>query len=587
MGFGAIQAGLFLLSLTGIDTAQTVDAFHHALSQRPQPLQQGARVGWDRATMVRVSDPKFRYAGYARMVQLKDGALVCVYEGDGSIMATRSEDGGKTWQTAVPVAWHQDGIKMSAPDLLQLQDGSILCCYNPRPWKISGTRNFGIRTRKSYDGGKSWMHGRLLYESGHKFGDGCWEPSAIQLPDGEIQLYFSNEGIYRKSNEQNISMLSSHDGGLTWSKEPKIISFRPRSRDGMPVPLLLRDGSDIIVAIEDLGWLGYFKPGIVRTSAGNPWPAPVGSISFKRQWALAHPLDVRTYAGAPYLRQLHTGEVLLSYQGTEGRNNDMHNADMKVAMADPATLKFDRKSAPFEIPPRRHALWNSMTVLEDNTVIAVTSTNAFTSRQLEVWMIKGYLLPEVNASRLSVDVDGYKTENAWQEPLPLFLRRNGSTRYRGGVTYDDQHLYFLSRVTDKAIHADSADVENNDGVAVSISHIAADGLATAQPGETSYKFFLSADNHLVCKKGKNGRWFAHAPGETQRPQHASRTTSVGYIQELAIPWDTIGGKPAAGEAMAVNISATESNGGSLPVYRESLSGSHEDKPYTWLPVLLR
>src|SRR5690606_21144755 len=143
---------------------------------------------------------------------------------------------------------HQDGIKMAAPDLIQLQDGAILCCYNPRPWKISGTRNFGIRTRKSYDGGKTWIHGRLVYEAGHKFGDGCWEPSAIQLPNGEIQLYFSNEGIYRKSDEQNISMLTSHDGGLTWSEEPKIVSFRPRSRDGMPAPLLLQDGSEIVVA---------------------------------------------------------------------------------------------------------------------------------------------------------------------------------------------------------------------------------------------------------------------------------------------------------------------------------------------------
>ena len=44
-----------------------------------------------------------------------------------------------------------------------------------------------------------------------RFKDGCWEPAMLQLPVGEIQLFFSDEGIYTKTDEQNISMLRSFD----------------------------------------------------------------------------------------------------------------------------------------------------------------------------------------------------------------------------------------------------------------------------------------------------------------------------------------------------------------------------------------
>lgn len=30
---------------------------------------------------------------------------------------------------------------------------------------------------------------QVLYEEGYQFENGCWEPSAIQLPDGQIQLF--------------------------------------------------------------------------------------------------------------------------------------------------------------------------------------------------------------------------------------------------------------------------------------------------------------------------------------------------------------------------------------------------------------
>lgn len=350
-----------------------------------------SHIEWDYSTLKKVSTGD-KYCGYARMIQLHDQSLLTIYEAAGNIVSVKSTDLGATWSAPVSVAQSTDGTNMAVPDILELKDHSLLACYNPRPYKISAARKFGIRTKKSYDGGLTWKDEKLLYEAGYEFKNGCWEPSAIQLSGGEIQLYFANEGDYLNSNEQNISMLRSKDNGLTWTKKTEIVSFRAGKRDGMPVPLLLNNGKEIVFAIEDNGF-DTFKPYIIRNSIKDNWASTVDAVSTKRSYALADKIDDKIYAGAPYLRQLKTGETILSYQGTEGRTNKMGSADMKVVIGDDQARNFNKKTTPFIIPDNKSCLWNSLAVLNDNSIVAVTSTNAY-SNHSEIWMIKGRLVQE-------------------------------------------------------------------------------------------------------------------------------------------------------------------------------------------------
>ncbi len=359
---------------------------------KPLPKPPTAQIVWDQSTLRKVSSGTgVRYSGYARLVQLRDQSLLAFYEADGSIVTVRSNDLGQSWSAPTVVAARQEGINMAVPDMLVLADGSILVCYNPRPYQIDPSRHFAIRTKRSTDGGKTWRDERLLYEAGHTFENGCWEPAAVQLPSGEIQLFFANEGIYINSNEQNISLLRSGDGGLTWSKEPQIVSFRAGSRDGMPVPLLLQNGRDLVFSIEDNG-LHNFKPYLIHSTVARDWSAPVPGSSPYRWYALSEPIDDDIYAGAPYLRQLPTGQTLLSYQGTEGRINKIGNAEMKVVIGDAEARNFGRKSVPFAIPADKSGLWNSLSILADGTIVALTSTNAHSDDgAVEVWIVKGKL----------------------------------------------------------------------------------------------------------------------------------------------------------------------------------------------------
>jgi len=360
-------------------------------SQKPSV---NSHIEWDYSTLKKVSSSAEgeRYCGYARMIQLHDQSLLAIYEASGNIVSVKSTDLGATWSAPISVAQSAVGTNMSVPDILELKDHSLLACYNPRPYDISPSRKFGIRTKKSYDGGLTWKEEKLLYEAGYEFKNGCWEPSAIQLPDGEIQLYFANEGDYLNSDEQNISMLRSKDNGLTWTKKAEVVSFRAGKRDGMPVPLLLNNGKEIVFAIEDNGF-DTFKPYIIRNTIKDNWASTVDANSTNRSYALADKIDDKIYAGAPYLRQLKTGETILSYQGTEGRTNKMEFADMKVVVGDDQARNFDRKSTPFIIPANKSCLWSSVTVLRDNTIVAVTSTNAY-SNHSEIWMIKGRLVQD-------------------------------------------------------------------------------------------------------------------------------------------------------------------------------------------------
>jgi hypothetical protein len=360
-------------------------------SLQKHPVDPGLiHIIWDTNSLRRIGE-----GGYARMVELKNGRLITVYAAaNGNTEIVYSDDRGDHWLAPVIVAAKSNDIRMDAPDITLLNEGSLLVCYNPRPVFLNTdtSKHFAIRITKSYDDGLTWKDDQLLYEASYKFKDGCWEPSALQLPSGEIQLYFSNEGIYPNSDEQNISMLRSFDNGKTWTTKPKIISFRSGNRDGMPVPIYLPATREILLSIEDNGFTN-FKPYMIRSTLANNWSQTVTATSNNRRYALKDSLNGKVYAGAPYLRVLPNGNTLLSYQSTQLRpgNQDVHNAEMIVTVGDAEGCNFMNPTVPFKIPANTTALWNSISVLKDGTLVALTSTKAYNGKP-EVWMIKGALV---------------------------------------------------------------------------------------------------------------------------------------------------------------------------------------------------
>lgn len=356
----------------------------------------GFEIEWDQASLQQIGKPtsaKPGFFSYPRMTQSATGTLLCVYEHNRGIEIVKSVNGGIDWSEPVIIAPAVDRVSAANPELLELPNGHIIVAYNRRPSRLENggydsSKSFSICIKRSEDNGLTWQEEKVLYRGGSDFKNGCWEPAMLLLPTGEVQLFFANEAIYTNSNEQNISMITSTDNGHSWTKRPKMVSFSRGFRDGMPVPVWDRKQSKQLVAIEDNGEGGEFNPSIIRLdNAGDGEFVDVKSP--QRVRLLNDEIDKQIYAGAPYIRQLSNGVFVLSVQTTLGRSKDWQLSTMMVAVGKNfADLKLVK--APFAVPAHKAALWNSLCILKDDTIIALSSTNAYND-YTAIWMIRGQL----------------------------------------------------------------------------------------------------------------------------------------------------------------------------------------------------
>jgi len=314
------------------------------------------------------------------MVRLADGSILCAFERDGETLTTKSLDDGRSWQAPKSAATFEYGIAAN-PELLVVVNGDVLLAINERP--NDGEHPFAIRTYRSHDHGESWQKHSPAYEASVKPDDGCWEPAALQLPSGEIQLFFANEHPYPTSAEQEISMVRSFDNGSTWGEAIRV-SFCAGARDGMPVPLLLNDGETIVVSIEDNGRGRLLQPSMIATPVRDNWSRGYVSLDSPLRWQpLRIPLEPGIYAGAPYIRQMPGGETILSCHSNEGREPPV----MVVYVGDSQARGFTNRTQPFTVDEGHSALWNSLFVKNRDVITAISSTTI--GGNSGIWAIDG------------------------------------------------------------------------------------------------------------------------------------------------------------------------------------------------------
>ncbi|HZB14397.1 MAG TPA: sugar-binding protein [Chryseolinea sp.] len=578
-GFYTLVVLFFVSEING-QQGGGADAAQNVVSE---PSVNGIRIAWDHKTLKQLSPPNANYSGYARMIKLQDGSLFCVYESDKATHAIKSIDGGRQWSDPIVIAAPENNIACAVPEVLQLLDNSIIVSYNLRPPANNADpqKRFSIQVTRSSDGGKSWNPPVEVYKAGYEFKNGCWEPAQIQLPNGEIQLYIANEGPYTQSNEQEITMFRSTDQGLTWTNG-ETVSFRSGHRDGMPVPLLLKN-DEIILAIEDNGVDGKeFKPVIIRTSAVNSWSnAPVSASDPARDYALDKLATIpdTNYAGAPYIRQLTSGEVILSYQGNELRNDfKWDHSDMIVSIGSPLGKNFNRKSIPFYISdPSKTALWNSLCVENDSTVIALTSTNAY--GKTAVWMIKGHVLVEIQSYRATIS-DGKRNDPRRTTKTPIFIGGYGPTQAHINAAWNDQLLFITADVEDNQVFSSSGDPRKDDAVQF---YLDPQNLSLRSPDKNIFRVTVTAGGRAYYNEGKNGTWdFWKPTGVVSK----SRETASGYQVEVAIPWAVLNHSPQKNKRIGFHASVMETTTGIRHDYSEPLAGNITNAPYSWSPLFL-
>ena len=105
-----------------------------------------------------------------------------------------SGDGGHAWTR--PAGF---GIRMFAPSLYVLRDGTLVCLHGSY-----APGHHGLRIIFSRDGGQTWIapakdYGFLV---DHCYGYG----KAMQLPDGSLYITYQDTGGHRTKDAENMSI---------------------------------------------------------------------------------------------------------------------------------------------------------------------------------------------------------------------------------------------------------------------------------------------------------------------------------------------------------------------------------------------
>ena len=529
----------------------------------------GTRIFWDSRSPVTV----FNSGGYARLIELQDGRLLACCE-SGGIKISFSSNKGENWTTPKLIAPNSNNTPNCVPDLIQLADGTIVVGYNPRPSQpYTEDRRFGIRVRRSTDKGKTWSDEIFVYDADYTFENGCWEPSFLQLPDGELQLYFADESPYTHNGDQQISLCRSFDGGLTWSA-PKRVSYRSGYRDGMPVPVLLADQKNIVVAIEDNGWsgVGDFLPTTVRTSLSNNWRGStyVNGSSSQRNRSINYDYCPMAKGGAPYLRVLPGGETVLSHQSKYG---DGDNMKMYVYVGNKQAKDFKAMSRPFYQGTTKGCWWNSLAVIDTGIVVAVGGLDG------KISIVKGYPMKQFQAPYGTPVVDGrhsssdiYYHSAAKQVPMG---NETGTFSYTD-FAYDDFHLYMTCFVYRSRARSEEP---FPDGINF---YVDSKGANTNVPMSTSYKFSILPNGTLTVSQGNGTGW---EQTQMEGANAVGVVSSSNYRIELAIPWTAIGlTSVPAEQSVRVNLETLTGDGTTQLV--EGISDASNTKPATWVPLHL-
>jgi Neuraminidase (sialidase) len=363
MGNKQIKIVLSLIQLLWLGAMPQVIAAQRIDTSSPK---REVTLNWNPASEQVVFAPSSGGTWYPRLLILSNGHWLCAYDtnegsSDTCVRISRSTDSGKTWSSLSQASFGTGNAANG--ELIELPGGEILCAYRIVDGEVKT-----LKVSRSTDGGSSWQPLSTIVSNT----DGVWEPQIIRKADGQLLVFYAQEGNV-DGNDQVIEVQHSDDNGKSWHS-PQVISRHPGSRDGMPVATQLSNG-DILVVMEghNVKRAGQFCTWSVRSTDGGRTWGP-------RRLVYA-PADNSRRAVAPYIVAIPDGPIFVSFQTDE---DDQSCLKLGVVSSVDNGKTWTVQPKPFQQNTAGQFSWNALCMEDRNTLIAVSAASGSGRRQIKL-----------------------------------------------------------------------------------------------------------------------------------------------------------------------------------------------------------
>jgi hypothetical protein len=539
------------------------------------------------------------------MLRISDTSMITVYEDEGSIYLIRSEDNGESWSRPEVLFKKSSHYGkhleyeiifedlMTQPDIIQLENGDLIAAcsvqyYYMYPIETADQDTVYIEYPasilvKHISGGTIVEPGQVVYTN-----LGCQHPELLQLPDGSLQLYFTNGNmpitleminsteLSPEIKEQRIDMIESNDGGYTWTgfiqeigpdgqderwAGAKTVVSRIHKNNIGPSAQILKD--EIVLAFADDKTV-TFKPYIAKTAISNAWPYSINGDTPDRYYAFYELRPESKKLTMPTLLTVSPDVSLLSYDTNENRKYNTQTVE--VVVSDESAKDFTKATRPFLFPDKVNAINNSLMQFDEKTIVAITSANYPDFEAYALWCIKGYLIDDLEISGSEI------------VEYPIFVGGLSASNVRVGLGVDASNLYISADVTDLTPIEAEPGTQIGDGV---YFYIDAANLSLLDVDEGISKIWVSSNGDVSRWDGQKGRWVTSSADGIAV---ITTSTESGYKLDVTIPKSRLTNFNNSGIRFAVGLSDySDVNEGTV----ELLSQCKDLRSSSWLGVTFK
>lgn len=388
-----------------------------------------------------------RLPWYPRVKALPSGQFIMFYIGGevSSRLFSSISDDLLTWRgrktiinpKAVTVNGAKDYERYCNMEAVVLRNKTLLGVFAFRANNgYKSGQGCGLMAMRSHDDGKTWTRPNVIYNGP------CWEPYALELPDGRVQVYFTDATPWTRNS--GTSMIESSDGGVNFSPKKRVsrvFKYYDQGEkiytDQMPVFRVLNDGKTLFGIVEDRleldgpgtqssYWISaIYNDGLEWKDLGENSEGPA-----RRQTQV-----LRSNAG--YVVTLPSGEVLIS-TGVGGKHS--------IKVGDHTATRWNARNweSDWLQPLDGYGVWGNMEATHDFHHIVSTMD----TRSGGILFGLSYLNHRIGAPVQATVLDG-KTDE-WLGDEALFIGSDSPVETIFRAAHDGTNLYLAVECIDEA-----------------------------------------------------------------------------------------------------------------------------------------